>query len=167
MNVVSVVRWALEFLESDGVGAVRLGGVAGGGDAAAGLCGRIEAQRLLEVVLMLPDAPRRALMARVHAEDIRLGVPAWKDLAAVLWHAGGESVQLYEREMTDWMVRKWMRPHDGSWREAGRLFDCDDKTARGRFDYVFAPVLDGWMVVARGVLEVAINDIFEELPIAA
>ena len=174
---VKLVRWALEFLQRGGVGAVRYSDVPGGGPGGDGLCGAVEAGRLLEAVMCLPVERHLALMAQVHADDVRQGPAVWRDLASFVWHVPVAEakrcgvrvadIQAYGREASDWMVRKWMRPGDGSWREFGRLFDCDHKTAEAYFSRVFDPLLGSWLASACAEIDAAVDDIFDSLPIAA
>lgn len=164
---VKLVRWALEFLQRGGVGAVRYSDVPGGGPGGDGLCGAVEAGRLLEAVMCLPVERHLALMAQVHADDVREGPAVWRDLASFVRHALGDDALRYGREGSDWMVRKWMRPHDGSWREFGRLFGCRHETAEAYFSRAFDPLLGGWLASACAEIDAAVDDIFDSLPIAA
>ena len=176
-DVVRVVRWASVFLLRGGVGAVRYSDVPGGSSGADGLCGAVEARRVLEAVMCLPVEHNLALMARVYADDLRDGPAVWRDLASFVWHVPADDarrcgvrvadIQAYGREASDWMVRRWMRPHDGSWREFGRLYGCYHLTAGAYFSRVFSLLLDSWLVSARAEVEVAIGGIFDSLPVAA
>ncbi len=176
-DVVNVVRWAIEFLQRGGVGAVRYSDVPGGGTGGDGLCGAVEARRVLEAVMCLPVEHSLALMARVYADDVREGSAVWRDLASFVWHVPAKDakrcgvrvadIQASGREASDWMVRKWMRPHDGSWREFGRMYDCHHDTSRIRFERSFDVLLGAWLVLAREAMAVAIDDIFDKVPVAA
>ncbi|MXR37239.1 hypothetical protein [Craterilacuibacter sinensis] len=166
-KVLKQVRWAIEYLQSGGVGAVHYSDLPRGKGKQEGLCGRIEATRLLEALISLPVEQHLAIMARLHADNIRLGPPAWKELAANVRHVKGPDSVRFGQAGCDWMVRKWMRPGDGSWAEFGRLFGCDGATAQSHYRKVFEPLLDGWLIAARGSLEVILETVFEPNPLAA
>lgn len=168
VDVVNVVRWAIEFLQSGGVGAVQYGGGAAGWRDGLGASGRIEAQRVNDALVALPPAQLLAMLAKVHADDIRQGPPVWKDLCSFVRASCPEAFERFGPEAGAWLVRKWMRRDDGSWREFARLFGGSPPTASKFFETVVSPVLDGWFIAAKGELEVVIEQVFAgELPIAA
>ncbi|WP_047258052.1 hypothetical protein [Chromobacterium subtsugae] len=168
VSVVNVVRWAIEFLQSGGVGAVQYGAGAAGWRDGFSAAGRIEANRLNDALIQLPPCELFAMLAQVHAEDIRQGPVAWMELCTFVRSECPQSFERFGPEAGAWLVRKWMRPDDGSWREFARLFDTSPQTGKKFFIEVVKPLIDSWFVVAKGVLEVVIDEVFgDELPIAA
>jgi hypothetical protein len=153
VSVEVAIRRALELLSNPGMKvanySVELPGGRGDTDA---FVSRADAKSLLKELLLLPAERNIALMARVHADDIRKFGDYLVELVSFAGHHIGEAGLRFGVEGLIYWVRHWARK-DGSFREFGLEYGVDKNTAAKFYREVIEPVLTGWYVAAKGAIE--------------
>ena len=154
---VSVVVRALEVLTQIGAAkAVDHGRTAAGWSDLSGH--DVEAaQAVNEALIMLPAESYLALMWMVVKDNPQIGEPFLNDLATFAAHhiKGGDR---FGRAGMVYWVRHWAK-RDGSSREAAYLFGKSFATHQRFYDCV-VECLNGWLTVAKGELEVVIDQYY-------
>lgn len=158
--VVNAVRKALEVVAAAGQArAVNYARVPGGEFGALACMDLEAAQAVLGQLIQLAPGRNLAMMWRVQQDDPRLGWAVCQDLASFAYHELGDKAKRFGYEAVLYWVRHWAK-RDGSSREAAALFGGAHDTHWRWYREAICPVLDGWFIAAKGVLEPVIEGVY-------
>ncbi|MBW7566284.1 hypothetical protein KIF53_09495 [Chromobacterium subtsugae] len=167
VDVVSVVRKALEVLSAVGGKAIDYGKQSGGGEFAGAAVMDYEAAVAINLAMIeLKPEWNLALMWKVLSNDPRDGWVVCQDLACFASNHLGPSGDKFGRDGLLYWVRHWAR-RDGSSREAAWKFGHGYDTHQRYYRETVEPLLSGWFIAAKGKLEPVIACYFENLVEAA